>query len=153
MVLYITAALTVSSDPQVSLLMTNILVGGLIFLKGIVGMRVYKGWLTDIIETLIYLNLLVFAALSLYHFSSDTTKQTVISYTSTAITFVLLVGVVLIHGILLVKKFFKPAEELDECVIAPLQPAAEHTKATYSYVKIPTSPSTPEPNEFIHLIN
>jgi hypothetical protein len=116
--------------------MTNVLVEGLIFLKGIMGMRLYKGWLVDIVETLIYLNLLVFAALSLYHFSSDTTKQTAISYTSrsTTITFILLAGVVLVHVILLVKKLFKPAEEMDECVIAPLQPAHEHAKATYSYV-------------------
>ena len=146
-VLYITAAVTVSSDPQFPLLMTNILVGGLIFLKGIMGMRVYKGWLVDTVETLIYLNLLVFAALSLYHFNSDAIKQTAISYTSTTITFILLAGVVLIHGIVLVKKFFKPAEEIDECVIAPLQLAPEHAKTTYSYVKIPTSPSTLEPNE------
>jgi hypothetical protein len=36
---------------------------------------------------------------------------------------------------------------MDECVIAPLQPAHEHAKATYSYVWIPTSPSTLELNE------
>ena len=36
-VLYITASVTTSSDLQVPLLMTNVLVGGLFFLKGIIG--------------------------------------------------------------------------------------------------------------------
>ena len=78
-VLYITAAVTTSSDLQVPLLMTNVLVGGLFFLKGIIG-SVYKDLPVDIVETLIYLNLLVFAASSLYHFNSDSIKQTAIAH-------------------------------------------------------------------------
>ena len=136
-VLYITAAVTVSSDPEVPLLMTIVLVAGLIFLKGIIGIRVYKVSLVDIVETLIYLNLLVFAAISLYHFNSDNTKQTTIAYMSTTMTFVLLVGVVLTHEILIVKKkWYKPSVVKE--YIAPVQPAkrgAEHAKVTYSYVE------------------
>ena len=136
-VLYITAAVTVSSDPEVPLSMTAILIGGLFLLKGIVG-SLYKDLLVDVVETLIYFNLLAFAVLSLYHFNSDSTEQTTIAYVSTTITFILLVGVVLIHVIRLVKmKCCKhPAvEELD--VAAAVQatgPGTEHAKVTHSYI-------------------
>ena len=50
-VLYITAAVTESGNPQVPLLMTIILVGGLFFLKGIIGMRLYQRSSVDIMET------------------------------------------------------------------------------------------------------
>ena len=145
MVLYITAALTTSSDLQVPLLVTNVLVGGLFFLKGIIG-SVYRDLPVDIVETLIYLNLLIFAASSLYHFNSDSTKQTAIAYTSTTTIFILLTGVVLIHGILFVKnKYCKPhAVEED---IGPIQlsgPGTGHAKVTYSYVEFQSLPSEPD---------
>ena len=82
MILYITASVTVSSDPEVPLLMITVLVGGLILHKGITG-SVYRDLKVDMVETLMYFNLLAFAALSQYHFNSDKTKQTAIAYIST----------------------------------------------------------------------
>ena len=142
-VLYITAAVTTSSDLQVPLLVTNILVGGLFFLKGIIG-SVYRDLPVDIIETLIYLNLLIFAASSLYHFNSDSTKQTAIAYISTTMILILLTGVVLIHGILFVKKKYCKTHAVEED-IAPIQLAGSgtsgHAKVTYSYVEFQSLPS------------
>ena len=140
-VLYITAAVTVSSDPQVPLLMTVVLVGGLFFLKGIIGIM-YKDLPVDIVETLMYFNLLVFAATSLYHFNSDNTKQTAIAYSSTTITFILLAGVVLVHGILLVKKKYCKPHAVEEA-LQPALPDIGQAKVTYSYVEFQSL--TPEP--------
>ena len=144
MVLYITAAVTTSSDLQVPLLVTNILVGGLFFLKGIIG-SVYKDLPIDIIETLIYLNLLIFAASSLYHFNSDSTKQTAIAYTSTIMVLILLIGVVLVHGILFMKKKYCETRAVEED-IAPIPPdrSAGHAKVTYSYVEFESLPPEPD---------
>ena len=91
-----------SNKPQTALLVTLILVGGLFFLNGITGFRAYKDSIVDIIETGLYLNLLVFAAFSLYDFKTDIGKQTAITYTSTIITFIFLVGVMTYHLHLLV---------------------------------------------------
>ena len=93
-ILYITASVTVSAHPQVSLLTTIILFGGLLFLKLIIKMGVYKKLNVDTVDTALYFNILTLAALSLYDFKGDPTKQTAVAYTSTIITFLLLVGVI-----------------------------------------------------------
>ena len=144
--MYITASVTTSSDLQVPLLVTNVLVGGLFFLKGIIG-SVYKDLPVDIVETLIYLNLLIFAASSLYHFNSDSTKQTAIAYTSTTMILILLTGVVLIHGILFVKKKYCKTLAVEED-ITPIRLAGSGTnglaKVIYSYVEFQSLPSEPD---------
>ena len=65
--------------------MMNVLVGGLLLLKGTIGNRAYKKSITDVLETVLYFNLLAFAAFSLYDFKTDITKQTTVAYTSTII--------------------------------------------------------------------
>ena len=50
-VLYITAAVTVSENPQIPLLMTNISVGDLFLLKQVTGMRVHRKLPVDIVES------------------------------------------------------------------------------------------------------
>ena len=137
-ILYITEAVTVSGNPQISLSVTIILVGGLSFLKG---NRVYKKSIVDIVERVMYFNLLAFAVLSLYDFKSDITKQRAIAHTSTIITFILFVGVILYHVTLLIKKK-KTSEEENEFPLVSVEPAS--SKVTYSYVEIP-KPQCPPP--------
>ena len=103
-ILYITAAVTVSNNPQTSLLVTSILVGGLFLLKGSIGVRVYKKSPVDVLETVMYFNILILSVFSFYDFKIDTTKQISVAYTTTIITFLLLLGVVIYHVTLLIKK-------------------------------------------------
>ena len=132
-VLYITASVTVSDNPQTSLVVTAILVGGLFLLKGVTapGLKVYKNSITEIIETVMHFNLLAFVVLSLYDFKNNLSKQTAIAYVSTIITFLLLVGVITYHVYLLVRKE-KTTEETNEYSLAPLQPQV----VTHSVVEI-----------------
>ena len=144
-VLYITAAVTVSSNPQVPLLMIIILVGGLLFLKGIYGRRVYKRSSVDIVETVILLNLLSFAAFSLYEYKTDSTKQVTIAYISTITTLSVLVGSVVYHVILLIKRKRTPVEQ-DEYTLLPLNQhfaTPPPCEVTYSIIEIPKSQSPP----------
>ena len=140
--------MTVSSDPEVPLLMTTVMVGGLFLLRAIAG-SVYRDLKVDIVETLMYSNLLTFAALSQYHFNSDKTNQTAIAYISTTTTFIFLVGVVLIHGMLLAKvKYCQPRAVEED--IAPVLSAGHgpgHTKVTYSYVEFQNLLSETEVNK------
>ena len=134
-VLYITASVTESNKPQVSLLMTIILVGGLLFSKTLArGVVVYKNLLIDVVDSVLYLNLLALSAFSLYHFRTDATKQRAVAYTSTIITFLLLVGVIIYHVSLLVRKN-KPLSEVNEYLLAPVEPA--ETEVTYSIIELP----------------
>ena len=134
-ILYITASVTVSDDPEISLLATIILVGGLFFLNRCIrNLKVYKKSVTDIVETIVYFNLLVLAAFSLrYSFKADPTEQTAVAYTSTIITFFLLIGVIAYHVYLLIKKK-KTTVELKEYSLAPVQ--NDNSKVTQSVVEI-----------------
>ena len=144
-VLYITASVTESSKPQVSLLMTIILVGGLLFSKTLArGVVVYKNLLIDVVDSVLYFNLLALSAFSLYHFRTDATKQTAVAYTSTIITFLLLVGVIIYHVSLLVRKN-KPLPEVNEYLLAPVEPA--ETEVTYSIIELLKPCDQPPPLE------
>ena len=142
-VLYITAAVTESGNPQVPLLMTIILVGGLFFLKGIIGMRLYRRSSVDIMETVILLNLLSFAAFSLYNFKADNTKQAAITYISTITTFLMLVGGVVYHMIMFIKRKRTPEEQDEYPLIQPVVDPSP-SEVTHSIVEIPkpTPPSS-----------
>ena len=133
-VLYLTASVTVSQSdkPQTALLVTSILLAGLFLLKGIIGMRIYKKLIVDVLQTGLYFNLLTFAIFSSYDFKADINKQTAVAYTSTIIIFLLLVGVIIYHVSLLVRKDKLP-EEVNEYPLAPIQPA----EVTHSVIEIP----------------
>ena len=148
-VLYITASIATSysNNPQSSLLVTLILVGGLFFLNGITGFRAYKNSIVDVLETGLYFNLLTFAAFSQYDFKTYITNQTAVAYISTIITFILLVGVIIYHVYLLVRKDHpRLGEGYEYLQFAPVQPA--ENIVTHSVVEIPTlRDESPPPEE------
>ena len=137
-VLYVTAAVTVSGDPQTSLLLTSILVGSLSLIKEVTGARVYKNSSLNILETMLYLNLVALSAFSWYRFKNDIMKQTAVAYTSTIITFILLVGVIIYQAYLLamVIKDRSRREEVNEYLLVPVQPAAK-VEVTHTVIEIP----------------
>jgi hypothetical protein len=94
--LYLISLLNFSLDPRVDLLATIFIVGGLILLKGVTGMRVYKNWPLDVIETAIYFNLVAFSALTWYNLDFGG-NQIVLAYMSVMIIFILLLGVIVFH--------------------------------------------------------
>lgn len=73
-VMYITASVTSSANPQTFLLMAIILIGGLTVLSKAMGLRVYKNSFVDMIDTTMYLNLLLFSAISIHGFKTDVVK-------------------------------------------------------------------------------
>ena len=132
--MYITASLTVSANPQTFPLTTSILIGGLIVFKCIHGVRVYKKSFVDLVDTVLYFNVLVFSVFSLYDFKTDITKQTAVAHISVIITFILFIGAILYHVILLVKKE-RPAEDWYEPLLSPVEPTK--TEVTYSVIEPP----------------
>ena len=95
-------------------------------MNGITGFRAYKTSIIDVIETALYFNLLAYAIFSLYDFKTDIMKQTAVAYTSTIMTFILLVGVIIYHVYLLVRKDrLRPGEEV--ITLNPVKPEVTHT--------------------------
>ena len=94
--LYLISLLNFSLDPRVDLLAISLIVGGLIFLKGMTAKRVYKNWPLDVMETAIYFNLVVFSALTWYNLDFGG-NQVAIAYISVMIIFILLLGVIVFH--------------------------------------------------------
>ena len=128
-VLYVTASITVSANPQTLPLIAGVLIGGLFLFKGLFALRVYKNSLVDVVNTMLYFNLLALAVLSLYNFKIDPTKQTAVAYTSTIVTIILFIGSICYHVSLLIKKS-KPPHELNKYPINPVLLA--NTGVSYS---------------------
>ena len=133
-VLYVTASITVSANPQTFPLLSIIFVGGLFLFKGVVGLRVYKNSLVDIVDTVLYFNLLALAGFTLYDFRVNPTKQTAVAYTSIILTFILFIGSIFYHLKLLCTKK-KPSQVLKEYPLAPVQ--ATDAEVTYSVIDPP----------------
>ena len=95
--LHIIVLLNFSLDPRINLVSVIFFVGGLIVLKGIIAKRVYKNWLIDIMETVVYFNLVAFSALTLYTLEVER-SQAAVAYTSVTIIFILLLGVITFHA-------------------------------------------------------
>ena len=94
-VLYIVFALNVNGDPHMNLVAIILTIGGLLLIKGFL-IKVYKKWPIDVIESIMYFNILGFAALTSY-FNEAPEKQAAIAYTSVTITLLLLLMVIAFH--------------------------------------------------------
>ena len=143
-ILYVTASVTVSANPQTFPLISIILIGGLLLFKGVFGLRVYKNSLVDVVDTVLYFNLLALSGFTLYEFKSDLTKQKAVAYTSTIITFILFIGSICYYIKLLFKKEKIP-QDLNEYLLAPVQPA--NAEVTYSVIEPPKRDQDPPPDK------
>ena len=144
-VLYITALVTVSSNPQTALLVTIFFVAGFYLITDIPERRVYKTSLVNTIETVLYFNFLAFSVISLYDFRNDIRKQRAVVYTSTVVTFILLVGVIVYNISLLIKRD-NPPKRVNVYPRAPIQ--SVKTEVTHSVIEIPKPRSQSLPPEF-----
>ena len=106
----------------------------------------YKNSFLNIVGAMLYFNLLALSGFSWYRFKADFRKQTAVAYSSTIITFILLVGVIIYHMYLLVRKDRRRREEHESLQLAAVQPAT--AEVTYSIVEIPKPcDQTPQPPE------
>ena len=109
-ILYVISAVNLTGDPQVSLISIVIVVGFLPVLKSILAKMTYKEKSVDVMETMMYVNIISFAAVTLK--TGTTKEQTIVAYTSVLITIICLLVVILFHlyrysGLLSVMKNIK----------------------------------------------
>ena len=139
-IFYVITSITESSDPENLALSSALLIGGLTLLKGVSGRRVYRKSLVDVVDTVLNYNLLALAVITLYDFKYNTTKQTVVAYISTIITFITFIGSICYHVVLVMKKK-DPLEECNEPLLSPIEP--EKAEVTYSVIGLPTTDQDP----------
>ena len=165
-VLYIVFALNVNGDPHVSLVAIILIIGALLLAKGFL-VKVYKKWPIDVMESIMYFNILGFAALTWY-FIGTPHKQRAVAYTSVTITLLFLLLVIAFHvykftflGFVIQKtKIFKvlAAKLLDnkkakETVDQnPTEPEQKKQEVTFSVVEVPKPVlERPEPEAHVQI--
>ena len=139
------------------LIAINFTVGFLLFFKSIFVPKLYKKWPLELLEMIMYFNLLAFSVLTSFYTSNGQEKsQSAIAATSVSITFTLLLIVVAFHvykysflkSIISKKEVFKKIKMKVLCIKkeqapdnnAPPPPAVELQQTTYSVVEIRCHP-------------
>ena len=89
-ILYLVAAVNVSNDPIITMIVA------LSCILALKGSRVYRKWPVDILETLFYLNVLLFTAFTWYCLGECRSRKAA-AYTSVSITFIALLFIILYH--------------------------------------------------------
>ena len=165
-VLFIVFALNVNGDPHVSFVAIILIIGGLLLAKGFL-VKVHKKWPIDVIESIMYFNILGFAALTWY-FIGTPHKQRAVAYTSVTITLLFLLLVIAFHvykftslGVAIQKikilqglaaKLLdnkKAKEAVDQ---NPIEPEQKKQVVTFSVVEVPKPVlEHPEPEAHIQI--
>ena len=152
-ILYIIFTTNFKGDPQLPLLAIIFVVGALVFFKRGLAAKIYKNRPVDILETIMYFNLIAFSALTSYYIDEERSKAA-IATTSVSITFILLMIVIAFHvykyscirTIIKKKELLKKIKakiqgnkkkQADQRNV-PLLPAVELREITYSVVEIHT---------------
>ena len=94
-VVYLVSAVNFSGEPSINLLAIGLVVTSLFILK----YNVYKVWLIDVIETGLYINLIMFSVGKLY-LQQSKNYHTVIAYISTAMATIMLACILLHHVVI-----------------------------------------------------
>ena len=98
-ILYIISAVNIGDDPRVNLLAIGLILSGVVILKkGIDSNRVYRHWPVDVLEMACYFNIISLTFVRMFFVETKESKSYFIAtYISVAVTFVLLMMVLLFH--------------------------------------------------------
>jgi hypothetical protein len=98
-VLYLVATTNVSNDPTSTIALTAISFTEccIFVLTLFFGSRLYRKWPVDVLETFFYLNTLSFVLFTWYSLNSPNSNRKAAAFTSVAITFIVLLLIILYH--------------------------------------------------------
>ena len=106
--LYLTSALNVSSDPQITLFSILFITISLLTLRVILGVsRIYKSLALDVLETTFLLNTIIFSAFAMYFIDSHYNRR-LLAYFSSSVTFIQFLFIVAFH-------FFRIVRNIRKC--------------------------------------
>lgn len=90
-------SISLSNDPTVLLTTLTFTMICVLALKGLIGRRVYRKGLVDILDTFFYWNILLLAVFTWFSLGKKDKAQKAVAYTSIATTFVVLLLIILYH--------------------------------------------------------
>ena len=93
-IVYLVSAINVSGEPSINLLAISLVVTSLFIMK----YNIYKVWLIDVLETALFVNLIMFSIGKLYLLRTET-DHAIIAYVSTGIAVLLLSCIIFYHVI------------------------------------------------------
>ena len=94
-VLYVVSAVNVSGEPSANLMAISVVVTSLFLLK----FHVYKNWPIDVLETALYVNLILLSAGKFYVLYNELDYHAVLAYVSTSISLFMMVIILIYHMI------------------------------------------------------
>ena len=95
-IVYLISAFNSPGDPKITLLSTNFIVSCLLFYIAMFGIRMYRLWLMNAMETTTYINIIILGIFALYY-SETKSKMDIVITLSIGITLVQLLAVILYH--------------------------------------------------------
>ena len=96
-IIYLISGFNPTGDPRMSLLSTALVMSFLFLYSIMFGVRMYKNWLINAMETIAYFNVIAVSILTWYALDSNNKHQPIITNISAGITFVQLLMVVFYH--------------------------------------------------------
>ena len=96
-ILYLVSAFNPSGDPRITLLSTAFITSALFFYIAMHGVRMYKNWYINALETLTYFNVIAVSVITLYSLGSSEINQRAVTNVSVAVTFAQLLAVIIYH--------------------------------------------------------
>ena len=94
--LYLLSVANVTRDPRIDLLAVSVIIICLIFVKGLLRVKIYRSLLNELLEMMCYLNLILFTCASFFSLGIPERQRTV-AYISTSFIFVMFLFVLLYH--------------------------------------------------------
>ncbi len=98
-IVYLISAFSASVDPRIALLATVITISCLLVYKAMFLIRAYKNWVLNVLESYVYVNIVLFTSITLYTFDdiNKETLQTICAYISAGTVFILFLLVIAFH--------------------------------------------------------
>ena len=96
-IVYLVSGFNPSNDPRITLLSTNFIISCLVIYMATFGVRIYKKWLINAMETFTYFNIIAVTLFTWYTLDSNNTNQVAVTNTSIGIMFVMLVLIISYH--------------------------------------------------------
>ena len=95
-ILYVIAAINVANDAEVQLISIIVILSGVILLKMFIATKIFKNWMIDSLESFFYINIVFFAAFTLYNLSTGS-NQDATAYTSVGLSIIATLFIILYH--------------------------------------------------------
>ena len=152
-IIYLISGFNPTGDPRISLLSTALVMSFLFLYSIMFGVRMYKNWLINAMETITYFNVTAVSILTWYALDSNNKYQPIITNISVGITFIQLLLVVFYHTLkYLTSKLYSRIQETSTIKKVNERLIPSEMKK-FDYKPIPADDDIHQFNELVDMID